>query len=76
MASKDGHATFTDAINFSYNLFQLRGIDISAAPEIILTLAILLILLVGVLLPYWRYRLLFTVLALAGLAGSLLPLGS
>ena len=43
-------------------------------PEIILTLAILLLLLAGVILPYWRHRIIFTVLALAGLIGSLLPL--
>lgn len=53
---------------------NLQGISF-IGPEIILTLAVLLILLVGVVLPYWRHRLLFTILALAGLAGSLLPLG-
>jgi NADH:ubiquinone oxidoreductase subunit 2 (subunit N) len=52
---------------------NLQGISF-VGPEIILTLAVLLILVVGVLLPYWRHRLLFTVLALAGLAGSLFPL--
>lgn len=45
------------------------------SPEIILTLMILVLLGVGVILPYWRHRLLFTILAVAGLAGSLLPLG-
>ncbi len=43
-------------------------------PEIILTLAILILLGAGVILPYWRHRTIFTVLALVGLAGSLLPL--
>ena len=52
---------------------NLEGISF-IAPEIILTLVILLILLVGIVLPYRRHRLLFTILALAGLAGSLLPL--
>lgn len=52
---------------------NLQGISF-IGPEIILTLVALLILVVGVLLPYWRHRLLFTVLALAGLAGSLFPL--
>lgn len=52
---------------------NLQGIAF-IGPEIILTLVILLILLVGVLLPYWRHRLLFTILAVAGLAGSLFPL--
>ena len=52
---------------------NLQGIAF-IGPEIILTLVILLILLVGVLLPYWRHRLLFTILAVAGLSGSLFPL--
>ena len=52
---------------------NLQGIAY-LGPEIILTLAIVLLLLVGVILPYWRQRLIFTVLALVGLAGSLLPL--
>ena len=52
---------------------NLQGIAY-LGPEIILTLAILLLLLAGVILPYWRHRIIFTVLALAGLIGSLLPL--
>jgi NADH-quinone oxidoreductase subunit N len=44
------------------------------APELILTATIIIILIVGVILRYWRYRRLFTALALLGLAGSLLPL--
>ena len=52
---------------------NLQGISF-IGPEIILTLAMLALLLVGVLLPYWRHRSVFTVLALVALAGSLLPL--
>jgi NADH-quinone oxidoreductase subunit N len=52
---------------------NLQGIPF-VGPEIILTVTILILLIVGVMLPYWRYRLVFTVLALVGLAGSLLPL--
>ena len=52
---------------------NLEGISF-IGPEIILTLAILLLLCVGIVLPYWRHRLVFTILAVAGLAGSLLPL--
>lgn len=44
------------------------------APEIILAATMLILLLAGVILPYWRHRLVFTVLAIGGLAGSLLPL--
>lgn len=52
---------------------NLEGIPF-VGPEIILTAAIIILLIVGVILPYWRHRLVFTVLALLGLAGSLLPL--
>jgi len=45
-------------------------------PEVILTGVILLLLLVGVVLPYYRYRRIFTVLALLGLVGSLIPLST
>jgi NADH-quinone oxidoreductase subunit N len=57
----------------NYIQSNLQGIAY-LGPEIILTLAILLLLLAGVILPYWRHRIIFTVLALAGLIGSLLPL--
>lgn len=43
-------------------------------PEIILTLAIVILLGLGVLIRYWRHRTLFTILGVAALAGSLLPL--
>ena len=52
---------------------NLQGIAF-IAPEIILTLAILTLLCVGIVLPHWRHRLVFTILAVAGLAGSLFPL--
>ena len=52
---------------------NLEGIAF-IGPEIILTLAILLLLCVGIVLPYWRHRLVFTILAVAGLVGSLFPL--
>jgi NADH-quinone oxidoreductase subunit N len=44
------------------------------SPEIILTATIIILLVAGVILPRYRYRLVFTVLALLGLIGSLLPL--
>jgi NADH-quinone oxidoreductase subunit N len=44
------------------------------APEMILTAAILVLLVLGLFLSSRRHRLLFTAVALAGLAGSLLPL--
>ena len=43
-------------------------------PELILTATIIILLIVGVILPYWRSRAVFTLLAILGLAGSLLPL--
>lgn len=52
---------------------NLEGISF-ISPEIILTLTILVLLTVGVIFPYWRHRRLFTILALIGLIGSLLPL--
>ena len=52
---------------------NLEGIAF-IAPEIILTLAILILLCVGIVLPHRRHRLVFTILAVAGLAGSLFPL--
>ena len=52
---------------------NLQGIPF-VAPELILTATIIIILIVGVILRYWRYRRVFTLLALLGLAGSLLPL--
>jgi NADH-quinone oxidoreductase subunit N len=52
---------------------NLQGISF-IAPEIILTLAILILLCVGIVLRHWRHRLVFTILAVAGLAGSLFPL--
>jgi NADH-quinone oxidoreductase subunit N len=52
---------------------NLQGLPF-VGPEIILTAAIIILLVVGVILPHWRYRRVFTVLALAGLIGSLLPL--
>ncbi|MGB6379314.1 MAG: hypothetical protein WBG24_21580, partial [Syntrophobacteria bacterium] len=52
---------------------NLQGISF-IAPEIILTLAILILICVGIVLPHWRHRKVFTILALAGLAGSLIPL--
>lgn len=44
------------------------------APEIILTLAIVILLGLGVILTYWRHRLLFTLFGVLSLAVSQLPL--
>ena len=52
---------------------NLEGLPF-VSPEIILTATIIILLVVGVILPRYRYRLVFTVLALLGLIGSLLPL--
>jgi NADH-quinone oxidoreductase subunit N len=64
----------TDAmIPESFLQSNIQGLKF-IAPEISLTVTMLVILLAGVILPYWRHRLIFTILALVGLAGSLLPL--
>ncbi|MGD8924395.1 MAG: proton-conducting transporter membrane subunit, partial [Syntrophobacterales bacterium] len=52
---------------------NLQGISF-IGPEIILAMAMMILLIAGVILPYWRHRSVFTILALVGLAGSLLPL--
>jgi NADH-quinone oxidoreductase subunit N len=43
-------------------------------PEIVLSAGCLLILMAGVAIPYWRFRMVFTVLGVAALGGSLLAL--
>lgn len=52
---------------------NIEGIPF-VGPEIILAAAIIILLLVAVILPYRRHRQVFTILALLGLGGSLLPL--
>lgn len=43
-------------------------------PEIVLSAGCLLLLIAGVAIPYWRFRVVFTAIGVTALAGSLLPL--
>ncbi|MBW1980094.1 MAG: NADH-quinone oxidoreductase subunit N [Deltaproteobacteria bacterium] len=52
---------------------NLQGLSFFG-PELILTLAILILLVLGIVLPFWRYRLLYTLVGITALAASLLPL--
>ena len=43
-------------------------------PEIVLSTGALLLLITGIAIPYWRYRMVFTLMGVAALGLSLLPL--